>query len=243
MVKGKSKAAESENGRVPTGIPGLDRLIEGGFVRRSSVLIRGDTGTAKTIFCLQFLYHGAKNMDEPGVLISFAESSDAIFHHGRKFGWDLEGLAKKNMFEVIRYDPHEVVKIMDEGGGLIRDTVESLGARRIAIDSLTAYQLFFENQYKSNQSVLGLFEMLKKWNVTAVVTSELPVSVSHETKDRLGFLTEGIINLYHMRRQSSRIRALEVIKMRDTSHNEEVNLFAITKEGIKVSKGFREGAL
>ncbi len=226
--------------RVTSGIPGLDTLIEGGYVKNSSVLIRGDTGAAKTIFSLQYLYHGAKFMDEPGVYISFAESKEATYNHGWKFGWDFEDLTKKGMFQVIRYEPHEVVKIMEEGGGLIRDTVESISAKRITIDSLTAYEMFFENRYKANQSVLNLFEMLKKWEVTALVTAELPVSLKHESRDRLGFLTEGIINLYHARRRATRVRALEVIKMRDTDHDQGVNLFNITKNGLKVFKGLKD---
>ena len=225
--------------RVPSGIPGLDGLIEGGFVKNSSILVRGDTGTAKTIFCLQYLYHGAKVMDEPGVYISFAESREAIYNHGRKLGWDLESLTKENKFEVIRYEPHEVVRIMEEGGGLIRDTVESLGSKRVAIDSLTAYEMFFESSYKSNQSVLSLFELLKKWSVTAVVTSELPVSITKASRDRLGFLTEGIINLYHIRRRTGRVRALEILKMRDTSHNEDVHQLTIGKGGLRVLRGLK----
>ena len=225
--------------RVPSGIPGLDSLIEGGFVLNSSVLIRGDTGAAKTLFCLQSLHYGAKFLNEPGVYISFAESKEATYNHGWEFGWDFEGLTRKKMFEVIRFEPHEVVKIMEEGGGLIMDTVESIGAKRIAIDSLTAYEMFFENRYKANQSVLSLFELLKKWEVTAMVTAELPVSLNREASDRLGFLTEGIINLYHARRRTTRVRALEIIKMRDTCHDESVNLFTISKSGLKVSKGLR----
>jgi circadian clock protein KaiC len=225
--------------RVSSGIPGLDPLIEGGFVKNSSILIRGDTGAAKTIFSLQYLYHGAMNMGEPGIYISFAESKEATYNHGSKFGWDLCDLTDKKMFEVIRFDPHEVVKIMDEGGGLIRDTVESIGAKRVVIDSLTAYEMFFENRYKANQSVLSLFEMLKKWEVTSIVTAELPVSLTRESSDRLGFLTEGIINLYHVRRRMSRVRALEIIKMRDTDHDQGVNLFTIGKSGLKVVRGLR----
>jgi circadian clock protein KaiC len=221
--------------RIPTGIPGLDRMLEGGYVMNSSILIRGDTGTAKTLFCLQYLYHGAKDCGEAGAYISFSEPRDAAYNHGRKFGWDLEALAKKNKFVIIGYEPHEVVKIMEDGGGVVRDTIESVGAKRLVIDSLTAYEMFFENKYKANQSILGLFELLKKWNVTTLVTSEFPVSPSRESYDRLGFLTEGIINLYHLRRDGDRIRALEIVKMRDTRHKEGINRFTIGKNCLRVT--------
>ena len=42
--------------RIKTGIPGLDKLIQGGFVKGSAVLISGGTGAGKTIFCLQYLW-------------------------------------------------------------------------------------------------------------------------------------------------------------------------------------------
>jgi len=36
--------------RVPTGIQGLDALIEGGFPKGRSILVTGEPGTGKTIF-------------------------------------------------------------------------------------------------------------------------------------------------------------------------------------------------
>jgi KaiC/GvpD/RAD55 family RecA-like ATPase len=233
----KKKAARRMIERILTGIPGLDNLIEGGFVKNSTIMVRGNTGTCKTIFCLQYLYDGIIEFKEPGVYLSFAESKETICQHGKMFGWDFENLEKKEMFNVIRYEPHEVVKIMDEGGGSIRDGIESLGAKRLVIDSLTAYAMLFENRYKANESVLTLFEMLRKWNTTTVVTSEFPVSPTTETDERLGFLTDAIINLYNVRTKTERSRILEIVKMRDTLHSTKLNRLMIDDNGLKVKEG------
>ncbi|HIP74098.1 MAG TPA: ATPase, partial [Euryarchaeota archaeon] len=53
--------------RVPTGIPGLDNLIQGGFPSGSTILLSGGAGTGKTIFALQYIYSGAALYNEPGV--------------------------------------------------------------------------------------------------------------------------------------------------------------------------------
>src|SRR5437867_10473913 len=46
--------------RTPTGIPGLDEILSGGFPRRRVVLIVGGPGTGKTILTSQFLINGIK---------------------------------------------------------------------------------------------------------------------------------------------------------------------------------------
>ena len=220
--------------RIPSGIPGFDKIIDGGIQKNSVVMVRGGTGTGKTILGLQYLYHGAKEKNEPGIFISFAESKEAVYEHGSVFGWDFNELEKKNKFVFIKYAPHEVVKIMEEGGGTIRDTIEAIGAKRMVIDSLTAYALLFESEYRSDESILNLFEMLRKWNCTTMVTSETSVYLSQVDSERLGFLTDSIINFYTLRKDISRVRALEVVKMRDTNHSTKICLFEINDNGVVV---------
>lgn len=220
--------------RIPSGIPGFDKITEGGLQTGTALMVRGGTGTGKTIFGIQYLYFGAAKQNEPGVFISFAESKDSVYQHGLVFGWNFEELEKKEKFVFIKYAPHEVVKIMEEGGGTIRDTIESIGAKRLVIDSLTAYALLFENEYRSNESILDLFDMLKKWNCTTIVTSEKSVYPTEVDPERLGFLTDGIINFYHLRDGGARARAMEVIKMRDTNHSNKIWKFEIEKSGIVI---------
>ena len=45
--------------RVPTGVYGLDTLMEGGIPKGRTVLVTGACGTGKSIFCTQYLYQGA----------------------------------------------------------------------------------------------------------------------------------------------------------------------------------------
>ncbi len=239
--QGPKRAKAKADERVKTGIKGLDKLLSGGLVRDSTVMLRGDSGTGKSLFCLQYLYRGATEDNEPGVYISFSESEENLCKHASNFGWDLESLIKKNMLAIVRYEPHEVATIVSEGGGSLRDTVESLGAKRLVIDSLTAYEMVFETKYKANESVLSLFELLRKWDATVVVTAEIPVEPDHLTGGRLGFLTDGIINLYHVRHNSERGRGLEVMKMRDTNHDTRINVFKIGKHGLEMSGRWQHG--
>jgi circadian clock protein KaiC len=40
--------------RAPSGIYGLDEVIEGGFPRGSLIIVTGNPGTGKTVFSAQF---------------------------------------------------------------------------------------------------------------------------------------------------------------------------------------------
>jgi predicted ATP-dependent serine protease len=76
-----SKEDLSLNVRVPTGIDGLDPLIEGGFPRNSLILLAGNPGVGKTVFGAQFLFRGAKDYGENGLYVSFAESEDVLIRN------------------------------------------------------------------------------------------------------------------------------------------------------------------
>ncbi len=220
--------------RVLTGIPGLDEMMEGGLVRNSTTLIQGGAGAAKTLFCLQHIYHGAMEMDEPAVFLSFNESEKSIIRHGNGFGWNFKKLIDDKKFMVVHFQPREVARIIEEGSNVVWDTIESIGAKRVVIDSLTAYGMYFEKQYLADQSILSIFQELDKLNITALLTMENLVSPTKESGDRAEFLTDGVINLYNLRKNKSHHRALEIVKMRDTNHSSEIKLFDVDKNGIKI---------
>jgi circadian clock protein KaiC len=231
MVK---KKLRGKIDRIKSGIRGLDDIIGGGFVKNSAILVRGDTGTAKTLFSLNFLYNGAKRYNEPGIFITLSETEESIMRYGNMFKWDMDQLVDKNMLSVLHLAPHDLSHMVGVGGGSFTDTIESIGAKRLVIDSLTAYKLIFENEYKSITSLHSLFELMRNNKVTSLVTSEFPVTPESNTRERLGYMADTIINLYSVRDRTRKYRALEVFKMRHTNHDNKINRFSIDNNGMKI---------
>ena len=58
--------------RVPTGISGLDELIEGGLPKERTTLICGGPGAGKTTFAIEFLYNGIK-FGERGMFVTLSD--------------------------------------------------------------------------------------------------------------------------------------------------------------------------
>jgi len=228
-------AQTQESDRVPSGIPGLDELLGGGFEKTSTIIVIGDPGCGKTTFLSQFLYNGAAQYGDPGVLLSFEEQRDSILRHMKGYGFDFTALEKQGMFATISYRPHEVKKLIDEGGGLILDTISSIGAKRLAIDSLTSYSVLFESAYQMREAELLLFEFLSKWKCTTMMSAEGVKALRRKTSVGTASLADGVIMLHHPRHKALRYRALEVLKMRGTRQSEKLCPFEFVEDvGIKV---------
>ncbi|MFH1544476.1 MAG: ATPase domain-containing protein [archaeon] len=222
--------------RIPSGINGLDELIEGGLEKGSVILATGSAGTGKTTFGLQFLYYGVKKYNESGILISFEETKDSLYKHNEEYGWDFEGLEKEKKFMVLEYKPHQVGKLLEQGGGPIRDAIKSINAKRLVIDSITAYALLFKDEYQQRESVLKFFDMLRKWGCTSIIISEMSPREAETSKSSVGFLADAVISLYYEKRgeKDVRVHSMEILKMRGTKHTNKMCAVAFEKEGIKI---------
>ncbi len=227
--------------RVPTGIKGFDELVEGGFEEKTNILVAGYAGTGKTTFSMEFLYNGITQFNEPGVYLSFAESKESIYRHCLNFGWDFAMLEQQGMFRHQFYKAHQVNKLIEEGGGTVRDTIQEINAKRLVIDSITAYGLLFRDDYKQREALLVFFEMLVKWGCTSLIISEQATDLQDARAGEIGFLTDGIINFYYAKSEDDkgnilRHHKLEILKMRGTAHYNGVVDMDFSNNGVSVKR-------
>ncbi|MFH1750724.1 MAG: ATPase domain-containing protein [Candidatus Micrarchaeota archaeon] len=220
---------------VPTGIPGLDELIEGGFEKGAVILVAGDTGTGKSTFAMQYLYNGATKYDEPGIYLTFEERKGDIYRHMLRYGWDLEKLEKQKKLMVMQYPPHDIDRFILEGE-IIEDTIKDMGAKRLVIDSITTFALIFDSRYRRKLGIVKVLELLKKWGCTTLLTSEASPTHQGEVKAKfgLGYLADGLVNLYNIRQGDQRQKALEIVKMRGISHSNLIVPFEFKQKGIEL---------
>lgn len=232
-MEGEEAQPEQEP-RVKSGIPGLDKLVGGGFVRNSVILVGGDTGTGKTIFGLQYIYKGIREYGENGLYISFAETKEMIERTASLFRWDLKEQERKDRFLFVLYQPKDVMEIVAEGGGTIRDTIEAFSVRRVVLDPLTSFSIMFETPYKEQQHLIDLFGLLHDLQCTTLVISEEPASLEAYKTNRAEFLSDGIVHLYNIFHKGARVRAVEIVKMRDSAIMDAVCPLRIDRDGITV---------
>lgn len=220
--------------RISTGIPGLDKLIEGGFKAGSINLVCGGAGSGKTTFGVQFLIEGIKR-GEAGVYITFEEKRQKLYDDMLEFGWDLEKYERLGLFRFLEYTPEQIKRVLVEGGGTIDAIITQLRARRLVIDSITSFALLFRDELTQKESSLALFELINRWECTAVLTSQAVQLSPEELTAQLQFEVDSILLFYHFKQKGVRNRALEILKMRGTKTPEKtVKLDINTKQGVVV---------
>jgi circadian clock protein KaiC len=111
---------------VPTGISGFDAITGGGLPRGRTTLLLGGPGSGKTIFALQFVVHGAKDCDEPGIFVAFEETSARLVANFEGFGWNLAQLRRKKLFFM---DAKPVPEIAQSGDFDLSGMLAGLGAQ------------------------------------------------------------------------------------------------------------------
>ncbi len=218
--------------RVKTGIPGLDDLIEGGFPESSSILLSGGPGVGKSIFCLQYLYAGAKQYNERGIYVTLEEGPHNLWWNMQRFKWDLLPLEKQNLLKIFKFEPNMDMKNDIEGQTRrILEKAKELNAKRLVIDSITAFSFWIEEVPKIRYALYVLMEELRKMNVTTILTTE--TTGGKDEMSRFGveeFLTDGVIQLY----LNPPHRAIYVRKMRGTNNDKSIRPYKIDDLGASV---------
>ena len=201
--------------REPTGVQGLDSLVEGGFPYKSLIVLAGRAGSGKTILASQFLFHGALR-GEPATYVSFAESQEQYIMNMRKFGLDFRPLIDSGAFQFL-----DLTAVTSDGISdaltLLTRQIASIKTKRLVIDSFSAIGQAFDKIVDARIAIhLILGKLVREEGCTTLLLVEMPFGT-----DKIGlgveeFVADGIIVLDSDRKRRGLARTLTIKKMRGT---------------------------
>jgi len=225
--------------KTPTGISGLDEITGGGFPKGRPALICGSAGCGKTLFAMQFLVKGITDFNEPGVFMSFEESSADLSQNVRSLGFELEKLKSENKLRVdhVHIERSEIEETgeYDLEGLFIRlnYAIDSIGAKRVVLDTIESLFAGISNMAVLRSELRRLFQWLKQKGVTAIITGER----GENTLTRHGleeYVSDCVILLDFRVIDQLATRRLRIVKYRGSTHGTNEYPFLIDESGISV---------
>ncbi|MCL5017014.1 MAG: hypothetical protein M1441_02645 [Candidatus Parvarchaeota archaeon] len=216
--------------RESTGVPGLDEALKGGLPKDIITLVTGTPGSGKTTLSMQFLIYGAQH-GEKGIYFTLEESAADIIEQAALFDPSVNDLIASNMLKIVE------VPIVDYDS--MKETIsaesDALDAKRIVIDSVNYFQMFFPDIISIRRAIMEVSLMLKSRHALGILIGEIPSG-----EDKLStfgveeFAADGVIALYLLEKQGTFTRAMRIVKMRNTDHITKFMPIEITDKGLVV---------
>jgi circadian clock protein KaiC len=225
--------------RVPTGVPGLDPLIEGGFPKGRSILVTGNPGTGKTIFSLQFLAKGLER-GEKGIYVAADEPPFDIVEQAASMGWDFEKHVEEKNLAILNAGTYltslpgagkdrqiDIHKAIND----LAAFVNKLDAKRLVFDPAGPFVLLRDSTTRIQDQTRLLIKLLRtSMQTTNILTSyAVPRTGERAMHGIEEYLVAGAIVLEMIWTEHRFTRCLVIEKMRCTDAKPAEHRFDIVR--------------
>ena len=219
------------DGRISTGITGLDDVLSGGLIPSRSYMVSGDPGTGKTILGLHFLTAG----EGESLYVNLEEPAAEVARNAVAVGIDTEDVTFLDLSPTadvfVEEQEYDVFTSDDVEGASLRsaivEAVRDSEPTRMFIDPMSELQHLAPDTYQLRQQVSSLLRFLREQDVTLVFTTQ---ATSGVPDDDLQYLSDGSFELTN----TDRGRRLRVTKFRGSNTQSGAHTVRITDEGIQV---------
>jgi len=227
-----------ERDLVATGIAGLDDILSGGLLRGSVILVEGGAGTGKTTLGMEFIYRGASEFGEPGLIVLFEVSPDKLIRDAALFGWDLPELERQGRLKIIFTTRQVFQQEIQQADSLLLDEAAAIGARRIFVDGLVRRTTGDSDVgWNTPEAFHLLAEGLQRERLTAVLGVEVASAEGGRAASALPeeFIADTVIQLRLEAVERAVQRSIEIVKARGQDYRMGRHSFSIVDgRGIEV---------
>jgi len=233
LIKLKFNKMERES----TGIPEVDRMIEGGLPKGSVIGLSGPPGVGKSIFSLHFLLESARK-GKKCVYINLEEPRKNIENMIKEFNFAKEffGYEKKGLIIIKCYSYPEYERIHQD---LLQKIKEDEKTERVVIDSFNCFFSSIDNPHSLaidinvRKLINSSFYQLRKENLTALLILEKHDNLRESFDYNIPYLIDGLIKLDFLDLGTIE-RRIFIPKMRWTNQHKESKSYEIGKRGIEM---------
>ena len=223
-------------GVAPTGIDGLDFVLDGGLPARQPTLLRGGPGTGKTAIAITFFCRGVER-GEPSVLATFDESPEALIRHAEGLGFPLSEHIEAGRARVLDMRPNRADIVAGEVVELtavlarMGHALQAIGASRLVIDAVDGMDESFSPHATLRAELNRVFDWIREQDVTSLITcgEHTDFSARFGLED---YIADCVILLKQELENRRMTRLLRVLKRRGGRHGTNEFPFLLDEAGV-----------
>lgn len=226
-------------GKIASGVDGLDELMGEGLDRGSSTLIVGPAGCGKTTLCTQYLLAACQRGEHVACYL-FEESTPTFLKRAAGLGMNLAPFLESGLVQIHQLSAGELSP--GEFAHRVRNSVEHEGVRMVLIDSLNGYLNAMPSEVYLMIQMHELLTYLGQRGVLSLIVLSQHGMVGSGMKAPvdLSFLADTVILLRFFEAQGEVRQAISVLKKRLSAHERTIREMRLGPGGIHVGAPLRE---
>jgi circadian clock protein KaiC len=216
--------------RRPTGVPGLDRILEGGLLVSGVYIVQGPPGAGKTILANQVCFHHATTGGMALYVTLLAESHSRMFTHLRRMAFFDERAIPDRVYYIGGYSTLES-KGLDALVTLIRRAIQKHKATLLVIDGLVSAQEAAptDREFKKFLHEMQTLTELVGCTVILLTNAERASGFFPEHT-----MVDGVLHLTDELSELRPLRHIRVLKLRGSAPVRGLHSLSITDRGVEV---------
>ncbi|MFA6448970.1 MAG: circadian clock protein KaiC [bacterium] len=223
---------------VTTGSKKLDAMLNGGYMKSTSILLAGQSGTGKTTAACMFT-KSACERKEKVLYVSYEESQEAIVTNMRSTGIDLTPALKSGILRFLNFMPES--RAADEHLVDTIDAIDAFKPAHVVVDAISACGRMGTTQ-TAFEFVTRLINACKERGSTLILLNQLDRS-DESSGDVSGIGISSLIDtallMQYRRTPEQTQRIIEIVKARGSMHSNKIKDFIITEKGIEIGGKLR----
>jgi circadian clock protein KaiC len=217
---------------ISTGIPGLDTVLKGGFLRGGFYLLQGDPGSGKTTLGLQYLLKRVQEGDRV-LYIALTESHRDMEMICNSHGWSLDQIELSDLVRASS-NPIEQTKhsIFDPGetelGDLITNiisAIERVDPSHLVFDGLSELRMLAGSPLRYRRHLLSLKKFSEQRGITSMLLDDKSTETdfhSHQSIVGANIVLETRLPVYGRARRRLYIGKVRAADFQEGFHDYEI---------------------
>ena len=234
-----STAERGKRNYVPSGVTGLDHVLQGGFVREGFYLLQADPGSGKTTVALQYVL-GRLKVGEACLYVTLTESRADLENACASHGWSLDGLEicdlTENAASMVGESKASVFHPSETELGdttkAILAAVERLNPQHVVFDGLAELRLLSGDSLRYRRQLLALKHFFKQKKITVLLLDDRSSGFDDIQPESL--VGANIVMERSLPEYGKARRRLFVTKVRGANFLEGYNDYEIVEGGVIV---------